>query len=243
MNEGAIQSLADHAVAAGTATRAQADAWIAADVAALNAPDAPMTPSQTAQADDFMQRRAADLVSSGEMTQEQADAALKTWMGTDAPSTPQQGHQQPIGPVADPFAGAQLDPGFGPPERPTEYRFDIPNPDVMTVQELGWTQDVFHTAKMPTGIASQIFNTVMQLAQQPMEAAELGLMSQRTMAELRQTYGANTDAMTALGRRFVQDLDKARPGVIDMLNNSGAGSHPVVVRQIIEHAARVYGKR
>lgn len=243
MNEGAIATLADHAVAAGTMSRADADRMVAADIASLKAPDAPMTSSQTAQADDFMQRRAADLVSSGQMTQEQADAALKTRMSLDSPSTPQQSHQQASGPVADPFAGAQLDPGFGPPEKPTEYRFDIPSPDLMTVQELGWTQDMFHTAKMPPGIAQQIFDTVMQLAQQPMGSDELGLMSQRTMAELQQAYGPNADAMTALGRRFVQELDKARPGVIDMLNRSGAGSHPVVVRQIIEHAARVYGKR
>ncbi|QLB63469.1 hypothetical protein A9O66_14410 [Paraburkholderia caribensis] len=243
MTENAIQSLADHAVAAGTLSRSDADRMIAADVAALNAPDAPMTPSQTAQADDFMQRRAADLVSSGQMTQEQADAALKTWMGVAASPTQQQGDQQVNGPVADPFAGAQLDPGFGPPERPSEYRFDIPNPDVMTVQELGWAQDVFMTAKMPVGISQQIFSTVMQLAQQPMDAADIDLMAHKTTAELQQVYGANTEAAVALGRRFVLELDKARPGVKDLLNNSGAGSHPVIVRQIIEHAARVYGKR
>ncbi|MFJ1253350.1 hypothetical protein [Cupriavidus sp. CuC1] len=245
MNEAEIRTLADGAVAAGTATRADADAMIAADVAALNAQEPPQTPSQAAAADDFMRRRADDLVSRGEMTREQADAALTSWQQAATPSaTPQQGHREAAGPVVDPFAGVQLDPGFGPPEKPLDYRFELPNPDVMSIEELAWTQEVFHVGKMPAGIAQQIFGAVAQLATQPRQDADIGLMGQKTMAELNQAYGANTDSMVALGRRFVDELDKARPGVRRMLDESGAGSHPVVVRQIIEHAARLYrGKR
>jgi hypothetical protein len=251
MTPESIRGMADMAVAAGTVTREQADRWVTADLAEIQA-STPVLSSSAPPGDAGVAQRALDLVRSGQMTQAQADAALAMYHAAPLPpdekpqsKTPTPGQASPPAPSGAPlpWADVQLDPGFGPPAKPTDYRFEAMLAPALEADQLRGIGEIFHAAKMPPGIAHQIFSEVASMAAQQIDDQGMQLLNQRTMASLTALWGAQTGAKIETGRTFLRDLERARPGVLALLEESGAGSSAVVIRQVVAHAERVNAAR
>lgn len=257
MNEQDIRGLADIAVASGTATRAQADQWVTSDVAALSAEDAPsgaLKPTQLdgpAHTDVAIRARLDELVRTGEMTQQQAEAAFARY-GSIPPakdeSTEPAAPEKPPAALAssgapDPFEGVTLEDGFGPPAKATDYRLDALVADKLTTAQIQNIGETLYAAKLPTPIATQIVSEIANFEARNLDEKGLRMLNQRTMAQLDRVWGAERDSKIKVARTFLRELDKVRPGVLRLLEDSGAGSSPIVIQQIALHAERINAAR
>jgi len=77
------------------------------------------------------------------------------------------------------------------------------------------------------------------MSQHRPDAAAIDRMNTQTLASLRRAWGERTDTMLGHARRLIDDAAQVHPGIKAALKQ-GPGSHPVVVRQLAEHAARLY---
>jgi len=99
----------------------------------------------------------------------------------------------------------------------------------------GW----FHTLRLPQPIAQSLYSEVERMSRQRPDAAAIDRMNGQTMASLRRAWGERTDTMLGYARRLIDDAAQVHPGIKAALMQ-GPGSNPVVVRQLAEHAARLY---
>lgn len=254
MNEAAINVMSDALVSAGRATPAQAAEWKASDLAALkgDTPSSAPAGAPPNAGDAAIRARADDAVARGEMTREQADAALAQYLGvrpaegvTTTPTAAPESTPAPLtrSDAPDPFEGVELESGFGPPAKPEDYRFDLMHADPLTFDQLKGVAETFHAARMPAPIATQIYSEIVTVAAQKLDANGVNALTARTMAQLQGLWGDRTAEKINTGRTFLQTLEKARPGVLRLLKDSGAGSSYAVVRQIVEHAERINAAR
>ena len=140
------------------------------------------------------------------------------------------------------LADAPIDPLFAPPATPQDYRFEMQPASGVQPAQLRAVQQWCHSARLPQAIAQSLYSEVERGARAaPPTPAELHAQSAAGLAELRRTWGERTGAMLGLGRRLVAEVGGTHPDLIDFLESSGAGSNPRVVRQLAEHAARMYG--
>jgi hypothetical protein len=98
----------------------------------------------------------------------------------------------------------------------------------------------FHTLRLPQPIAQSLYSEVERMSQRPPTPAEIDRMTADTSAQLRRTWGERTDTMLSHARRLVDAAAQTHPQLKPTLAR-GPGSNPVVVRQLAEHAARLYG--
>lgn len=192
------------------------------------------------------------LVSSGAMTRAEVDAGMaadqipvaEEGAGTAAP---QPADEQKPASVPDPLAGYEIDPAFAPPSSPDDYRFQTAVGHEIELDDIKAARQLFHTAKMPQGIAQQVFSEVERMhlenRGEELSDAKLEMLNAQTMVQLRQAWGDRTDEMLGHGRRLVSEIAKTNPSIREFLDITGAGSNPVVVRQIAEHAARLYSSK
>jgi len=194
------------------------------------------------------------LVASGAMTREQIDAGIAAdeagiQLEANSATPEQQQASEPVQqqPQPGPFDGYEVDPAFAPPSSPEGYSFQTQLNSGVEVADIKAAQSLFHAAKMPAPLAQALFSEVEKMAVtnggQEMSDLDLQMLSQRTMAQLHQAWGDRTDEMLAYGRRFVSEVAKSNSRVREFLEVTGAGSNPVVVRQIAEHAQRIYSSK
>ncbi|MCX7146212.1 MAG: hypothetical protein NT042_08435 [Sulfuritalea sp.] len=145
----------------------------------------------------------------------------------------------------NPLDGFDLDPVFAPPADPNAYRFQTLAP--LPIEDAKHVNALFHAAKIPQPIAAQIYADVERLDKQfagmdksPKLDAEWQLASQQCDLQLRQGWGERYEEMTGHFRRFVADVAKAQPKIIPLLTDSPASNSAVLIRQLAEHAARIY---
>jgi hypothetical protein len=58
------------------------------------------------------------------------------------------------------------------------------------------------------------------------------------MAELRRTWGRQTDAKIALARGAIAEMQARYPGTVEALNRTGLGNDPAFIRKIAARASR-----
>lgn len=143
------------------------------------------------------------------------------------------------------LADASIDPMFAPPAAPEDYRFEMRPATGMQPAHLRAVREWCHTARLPQAIAQSLYSEVERGAlrtTEPLTAAEIRTQNAAGLAELRRAWGERTGAMLGLSRRLVAEVGETHPQLIDFLDASGAESNPRVVRQLAEHAARIYGR-
>jgi hypothetical protein len=65
-------------------------------------------------------------------------------------------------------------------------------------------------------------------------------MNAATLSELNRAWGERTEAMLGQAKRLIDTAARRHPGLKAALAR-GPGSNPLVVRQLAEHAERLYG--
>ena len=246
MNEAEVNQAMSEALIGAGHSRQQVTAWQIADRAAADAPDASSS-VPTANADDWINH----LVSTGQYSQ--ADAAHARQMEQEMDDHEQSAAASPdkaAAPTAldasgmpDPFDGVELQDGFGPPAKSTDYRLDSLVAEQLSVEQLRNLGETLLVAKLPAGIGVQIVSEIASVGAMNLDEAGRELMTKRTMVRLEALWGEETATKINTARKFLQQLDKARPGVLRMLEDSGAGSSYAVIRQVVEHASRINGAR
>ena len=249
MNEQDIRGLADIAVSAGTATREQANQWVASDVAALDGNTPPHAP-QVGGAELAMRNRMAADVAAGRRTADDAKAAIELWLsitpedgGTsqhgspDAPAEPQE--------LADPLGKLPLDDGLPDrPSHPADYKFPpasskFDGPTLQAVRDLAWQ------SRMPQSIATEVFTTADSYVHRyvdsgrPLSDAEYDTLTRTTTAKVHTAYGADAPAKLDQARRFVTELVNVNPKLLDLIG-TGLGSDFGFVCHVINAASRLY---
>jgi hypothetical protein len=246
MNEDdGIRAMGAALVARGVMNQAQLDAGIAAERGASLA-TAPVQSSSPAPVDAGIAQRADELVRTGQMTQEQAQAALAAYNAAPMPADGPVSAGEPAAPGAPaptPWENVELDAGFRPPARPEEYNFGLLTSEPLSIDQLRWCGEVAHAAKLPQGIAQQVFTEVADLARENLDETALNLLTANTLARLTTKWGDQTVAKIDAARSFVRDLDLVRPGILRLLDDSGAGSSPIVIEQLALHAERIRSAR
>lgn len=133
------------------------------------------------------------------------------------------------------------DPLFAPPETPEGYTLTL-NPAVkMGVADIAEVRQWFHAMRLPAPIAQSLYSEVERMSMAPPDAAAITRMNTTTMSELTRAWGERTDTMLGHARRLIDTAAHKHPGLKTALAR-GPGSNPLVVRQLAEHAARLYGR-
>lgn len=110
--------------------------------------------------------------------------------------------------------------------------------DVADVQAVrGW----FHTLRLPQPIAQSIYSEVERMSMRPPAESDLARMNAATMSELTHAWGERTGTMMGHAKRLIDEAAQTHPYLKTALQR-GPGSHPAIVRQLAEHAARLYDK-
>jgi hypothetical protein len=139
------------------------------------------------------------------------------------------------------LATLPIDPLFAPPETPDGYHLQLDPAVPMDVQDIAAVRHWFHTLRLPQPIAQSIYSETERMSRQgPPDAAALDRLTASTRAELARTWGQNTDTMLGHARRLIDAAAHKHPGIKSALAR-GPGSNPLIVRQLAEHAARLYG--
>jgi len=111
----------------------------------------------------------------------------------------------------------------------------------MDVQDIAAVRGWFHTLRLPQPIAQSIYSETERMSRHsPPDAAALDRLTASTRAELARAWGQNTDTMLGHARRLIDAAAHQHPGIKSALAR-GPGSNPLIVRQLAEHAARLYG--
>jgi hypothetical protein len=140
-----------------------------------------------------------------------------------------------------PLADIQIDPLFAPPETPEGYQLTLSPGIKMDVADVQAVRGWFHTLRLPQPIAQSIYSEVERMSLNPPDQATIARMNAATMSELTRAWGERTPAMMAGAKRLIDEAAQTHPYLKTALQR-GPGSHPAIVRQLAEHAARLYQK-
>lgn len=145
------------------------------------------------------------------------------------------------------------------PDRPTEpgqrlFRDSVQFPDAVKVdvpKSVAMLQDNLHVTqaqaatmvdghvKLLVGAINPldgpaVLRTITQYVAKPATDEERKNWSADAHKKIRETYGADTDKLMANARTMV----KRRPALEKLLNETGLGDHPVVVKALIDNVRR-----
>jgi hypothetical protein len=134
-----------------------------------------------------------------------------------------------------------IDPLFAPPQTPDGYALELDPRVKMDPQDISAVRAWFHTMRLPQSIAQSLYSETERMHRAgPPSASEIDRLTAHTRATLARAWGERTDAMLSGARRLVDTAARAHPGLKAALAR-GPGSNPVIVRQLAEHAQRLYG--
>lgn len=197
---------------------------------AANVPVSDFTPEQ-------LQTMAAELVKGGKLSQQEADAALKV----DGVEPAQQA--APLSPEAQ-----EMDHAF-PPAKPTEYDFTaLYNGDDVSKETLafdqqarGWLSEARFTKEIGSSLAREVDRVTVKHAS--MSEAEREIYKRTEFNKLERVWGSDTPKKIGAARRLVLELEAKSPGIVDVLERTGAGNSAIVIAQIAMQAERLLARK
>jgi hypothetical protein len=95
------------------------------------------------------------------------------------------------------------------------------------------TAQIFEELGIPVAQAAALHSLHVHYLREPASDETEKGWRKEAHAALRARYGAESEQQLAVAREYV----KARPGLYQMLLHTGLGSHPRVVREIVERAS------
>ncbi|MBI3043235.1 MAG: hypothetical protein HYY78_10475 [Betaproteobacteria bacterium] len=174
-----------------------------------------------------LQTMADDLVNRGSMTRDEADAALKA-----------DGVEIQAQPSAEQVA---YDKQFPRAEKPTDYEMPRIAGDVdakaaaaLDRTARAWLFDAGFDRARGSSMLKEVDRVAQRLAS--MSESERKSFSQAERGKLARIWGRDTESKLALGRQLVRELDKKTPGLLAMLDETGAGDSSVVVAMLVAQA-------
>jgi hypothetical protein len=187
-----------------------------------------------------VRRNAEYLVSSGRATRETVNADLAA-----------AGHQPlPQPDTATPTVDdAALDAAF-PPGKPTEYtlpKLTAPGEEYTEATAAkdhlarGWMAE----ARLPVSIGNHIAAEVAAIADKwpAMNDSQRRVYAINERSKLDRLLGADAQVKIEGARRLVAELEAKSPGLVHLLEASGAGNSAAVVVMLAQHAARLAARR
>jgi hypothetical protein len=205
------------------------------------APDATAQPLAI-QSGDFtpaqLQTMADDLVKRGRLTREQADEMLRA----DGAALPEP--EQGLSPEA-----AAIDRAF-PPARPQDYQMPeysrpgeglTPEESKFDAMARGWLADARFTREIGSSLAREIAREAQ--AHEAKTESQRELYRRSTEALLQRMWGDQYDERVSLARTLVRELDARKPGLLAVLEHSGAGNNPRVIAALASQAERLLMRR
>src|SRR5574340_860451 len=178
------------------------------------------------------------LVSCGRMTREEADKALAA-EGVELVK-PEEG----LSPDA-----AEIDKAF-PPARPQDYEFPQYNGpgEGLTAEQAkfdatarGWLADAKFTREIGSSLAIEIDREAR--AHQSMSDIDRLLYGKQQQILLERLWGTGTADKISMARQLVRELDARRPGLIALLEATGAGNNARLIAALANQAERLALRR
>lgn len=189
---------------------------------------------------DQLRTMAADLVGSGKLSQAEADAALKA-DGVEA--------AQPAADTGLSAQAAEIDAAF-PAARATDYEIPplAPGNEPLTKELMAFDRQArgwLEAARFTKGIGSFIAREVEKVGvrYQAMSESERKLFAITERQRRDQLLGPNAEKRVALGRQLVRELDKKSPGLVALLEETGAGNSAAVIVHFTMQAERLAARR
>jgi hypothetical protein len=142
---------------------------------------------------------------------------------------------------------AAIDKDF-PPAQPNEFKIpqlgDAENP--ASIQEIKAVstavRDWMSTARFPKELGNYVIKEVTRVDKDyaKMTPDEQASWSQKQQSILRKMWGSEYKQKLAFANKLVKELDQKRPGLIKLLDQTGAGDSAAVVAQFALQAERLY---
>lgn len=181
---------------------------------------------------------AADLVARGTLTREAADEML----AADGAQIEQPKSEGELSPEA-----AEIDAVF-PPARPEEYQMPYlgetfgPAQQKLDADSRAWLAE----ARFPAGIGSALLTEVDRTATAwaKMDATARMMHTQTETSTLQKLWGVDGyAAKVSAARQLIREMEAKRPGLVRILEESGAGNSAQVIAQVALHAERLLARR
>lgn len=201
-------------------------------------PEAPPIASSSDFSHEQLRSMAADLVARGTLTRDAADALLFT----DGAQIEQPKPEGELSPEA-----ADIDALF-PPAKPSEYQMPNmgetfgPAQQKLDADSRAWLAE----ARFPAGIGSALLAEVDKTATawNKMDATARTLHVQKETSVLQKLWGNDGYAAKVnAARQLIKELERKRPGIVEILERSGAGNSAQVIAQVALHAERLLARR
>jgi predicted nucleic acid-binding protein len=172
------------------------------------------------------------LVEDGHATQEQVDAMLNA---------------DGIDPIVEDNRTEEakaIDAAF-PPAKPEDYRMPRFATDADSVQDImrveeasrAWLAEARFTREIGSFVAGEVARTAERF--QRMDDTERQLWTQEQRVAVERLLGPDHERRLALGRQLIQEIEAKRPGLVRLLEDSGAGNNPSVVLNVVLQAERL----
>ena len=97
------------------------------------------------------------------------------------------------------------------------------------------TVEVFRDAQIEPQVASRLHALIARHIAKPADDATRQTWATEARRSLRQTYGADAERRMDVATQFVS----ARPGLHQLLNQTGLGSHPEVIMALAERTSQL----
>lgn len=175
---------------------------------------------------------AADMVQAGKLTQEQANAELAA-AGAPLPAAP-------AAPLS--AAAAEIDAAY-PPARPQDFKApyfgDEFTPEIQ--QRDVYIRGVLAEARLPAGIGNAVYAEIARFEKltASMTPAERELQKRSEEFKFDRLHGPRAGVMKLAARRLVRDLEAKRPGLVALLEQSGAGNSVAIGSYLAQHSERL----
>ncbi len=243
-------------VASGSMTEAQAAALLAEPQTLVNQPNGTASAAEIADIAQFAgSLNPADAkawlagdVKSGALSQKQADEILAGRAPAVEPGaniTPESVSAMKTSAVA-----ADIDAAF-PPGKASDFNLPVVTDQdgsadsagtIATVQAI---RGALETAGVTKEIGSFIANEAArgQAEWEKLDDTGQQLHRQKTMVALEKRYGEKTPEKIELARQLIREVNAKHPGIMELLDHTGASNSAVIIGQVIEHAERLLAKR
>lgn len=178
----------------------------------------------------IIRRDLQHFANSGEMTREQANADLQR-LGMD-----------PLPPVAEQPTN---DDPLPPATSPGAYRLPRLGESIENHAATRALAFAMHDAQLPASVGSSISAQIEATARTFAKLSEVDrvIYTNKSRDALARTWGDAAPAKIAAAQKLVREMDAKRPGIVELLERTGAGSNPLVVSMLADAAARLSARR
>lgn len=97
------------------------------------------------------------------------------------------------------------------------------------------------TAQFPSGVGSFLAEEIHQVSNDhsKMTEAERTLWARSEKIKLEKIWGPEYESKVTLARQLISELEKKHPGIVELLDESGAGNSAMVISKVAFHAERL----